>query len=97
MMSTKGGNFIHLELWGVNRKSIPTANSPPIDVFPAYDEQPGPGGAGAFEHRSAEPHEAQPPGDPHEAPGLAVDRSLCPGPVGIGRAEALLEREDHRR
>jgi hypothetical protein len=32
----------HLEFWGVKRKPHPTVNAPPIDVFPAYDEQPGP-------------------------------------------------------
>ena len=32
----------HLDLWDVKRKPRPTANAPPIDVFPAYDEQPGP-------------------------------------------------------
>jgi hypothetical protein len=32
----------HLGLWDVKRKPRPTANAPPIVVFPAYDEQPGP-------------------------------------------------------
>jgi hypothetical protein len=33
----------HLGLWEVKRKLPRTvANAPPIDVFPAYDEQPGP-------------------------------------------------------
>ncbi len=32
----------HLALWDVRRKPLPVANAPPIDVFPAYDEQPGP-------------------------------------------------------
>jgi hypothetical protein len=32
----------HLGLWDVKRKPRPVANGPPIDVFPAYDEQPGP-------------------------------------------------------
>jgi len=32
----------HLGLWDVKRKPRPVANAPPIDVFPAYDEQPGP-------------------------------------------------------
>jgi hypothetical protein len=32
----------HLGLWNVKRKPRPVANAPPIDVFPAYDEQPGP-------------------------------------------------------
>ena len=32
----------HLGLWDVKRKPQPVANAPPIDVFPAYDEQPGP-------------------------------------------------------
>ena len=32
----------HLGLWDVKRKPWPVANAPPIDVFPAYDEQPGP-------------------------------------------------------
>ncbi len=32
----------HLGLWAVKRKPQPVANAPPIDVFPAYDEQPGP-------------------------------------------------------
>ena len=38
----------HLDLWDVKRKPRPMANvyppleGPPIDVFPAYDEQPGP-------------------------------------------------------
>ena len=33
----------HLGLWDVKRKPKPVANAPPIDVFPAYNEQPGPG------------------------------------------------------
>ena len=32
----------HLGLWDVKRKPRPVANAPPTDVFPAYDEQPGP-------------------------------------------------------
>jgi hypothetical protein len=32
----------HLDLWDVKRKTRPTANAPPIDVFPAYYEQSGP-------------------------------------------------------
>jgi len=32
----------HLGLWDVKRKPRPVANAPPIDVFPAYNEQPGP-------------------------------------------------------
>ena len=32
----------HLGMWEVKRKPRPRANAPPIDVFPAYDEQPGP-------------------------------------------------------
>ena len=32
----------HLGLWDVKRKPRPVANGPPIDVFPAYDEQPRP-------------------------------------------------------
>ena len=32
----------HLGLWDVKRKPRPVANAPPIDIFPAYDEQPGP-------------------------------------------------------
>jgi len=32
----------HLGLWNVKRNPQPVANGPPIDVFPAYDEQPGP-------------------------------------------------------
>jgi len=32
----------HLDLWDVKPKLRPTANAPSIDVFPAYDEQPGP-------------------------------------------------------
>jgi len=35
--------LLHLGLWNVKRKPRPTANAPPVDVFPAYDEQPGPG------------------------------------------------------
>jgi hypothetical protein len=31
-----------LALWDVKRKPWPVANAPPIDVFPAYDEQPAP-------------------------------------------------------
>ncbi len=29
-------------LWDVKRKPRPVAHAPPIDVFPAYDGQPGP-------------------------------------------------------
>ena len=32
----------HLGLWDVKRKPQPVANAPPIDVFHAYDQQPGP-------------------------------------------------------
>jgi len=32
----------HLGLWDVKRKPRAVANAPPIDAFPAYDEQPGP-------------------------------------------------------
>ena len=32
----------HLGLWDIKRKPSPRANAPPIDVFPAYDDQPGP-------------------------------------------------------
>ncbi len=32
----------HLGLWDIKRKPRPVANAPPIDVFTAYDEQPGP-------------------------------------------------------
>jgi hypothetical protein len=32
----------HSGHWDVKRKPLPVANAPPIDVFPAYDEQPGP-------------------------------------------------------
>ncbi len=32
----------HLGLWDVKRKPRPVANAPPIDVFAACDEQPGP-------------------------------------------------------
>ncbi len=32
----------HLGLWDVKRKSRPTANAPPIDVFPIYGDQPEP-------------------------------------------------------
>jgi len=32
----------HLGLWDIKRKLRPVANAPSIDVFPAYDEQPGP-------------------------------------------------------
>ena len=32
----------HLGLWDVKRKPRPVANAPPIDVFHAYDQQPGP-------------------------------------------------------
>jgi hypothetical protein len=32
----------HLDLWDVKRKPSPCAHSPPMDVFPAYDKQPGP-------------------------------------------------------
>ena len=32
----------HLDLGEVKRKPHPMANAPPIDVFPAYYEQPGP-------------------------------------------------------
>ena len=35
--------FRYLGLWDVKRKLPRTvANAPPIDVFPAFDEQPGP-------------------------------------------------------
>jgi len=33
----------HLDLWWeIKRKPRPVANGPPGDLFPAYDEQPGP-------------------------------------------------------
>jgi len=32
----------HLDQWDVKRKPLAIANAPPIDVFPTYDEQPGP-------------------------------------------------------
>ncbi|MFH1878092.1 MAG: hypothetical protein ABH883_04735 [Candidatus Omnitrophota bacterium] len=32
----------HLGLWDVKRKPRPRANAPPIDVFPVYNERPGP-------------------------------------------------------
>ena len=32
----------HLDLWEIKRKPRPVANSPPGDLFPAYEEQPGP-------------------------------------------------------
>ncbi len=32
----------HLNLWEIKRKPRPIANAPPIGVFPAYNEQPGP-------------------------------------------------------
>ena len=32
----------HLGRWDMKSKPQPTANAPPIDVFPEYDEQPGP-------------------------------------------------------
>lgn len=32
----------HLGLWEIKRKPRPVANAPPIDIFPAYDQQPGP-------------------------------------------------------
>ena len=32
----------HLGLWVVKRKPRPVANSPPDDLFPTYDEHPGP-------------------------------------------------------
>jgi len=32
----------HLGLWDVKHKPRPVANAPPIDVFPTYDDQPGP-------------------------------------------------------
>ena len=32
----------HLGLCDIKRKLSPVANAPPIDVFPVYDEQPGP-------------------------------------------------------
>jgi len=31
----------HLSLWDVKRKPRPGANASPIEIFPAYDEQPG--------------------------------------------------------
>jgi len=33
----------HFGLWNVKRKPRPLANAPPINVFPAYDDSPGPG------------------------------------------------------
>ena len=32
----------HFGLWDIRRKPRPFANDPPIDVFPAYNQQPGP-------------------------------------------------------
>jgi len=32
----------YLDLWEIKRKPRPVANAPPGDLFPAYDEQPGP-------------------------------------------------------
>jgi hypothetical protein len=32
----------YLGLWDVKRMPRPVAKAPPIDVFPAHDEQPGP-------------------------------------------------------
>ena len=32
----------HLDLWVIKRKPQHVDNAPPIDVFPAYDEQPTP-------------------------------------------------------
>ncbi len=32
----------HLDLWGIKRKPMPVANAPPSDVFPVYDDLPGP-------------------------------------------------------
>ncbi|MFO7556951.1 MAG: hypothetical protein R6W88_17270 [Desulfobacterales bacterium] len=32
----------HLGLWDIKRNPQPFANVPPIDVFPAYNKQPGP-------------------------------------------------------
>jgi hypothetical protein len=32
----------HMGLWDVKSKPRPVANAPPNDVFPAYEEQPGP-------------------------------------------------------
>jgi len=34
--------LMHLGLWNVMRKPHPVANAPPIDVFPSYDDPPGP-------------------------------------------------------
>ena len=36
-------NLKHLNLWEIKRKPRPTANAPPIDGFPLYDEPPVPG------------------------------------------------------
>ena len=33
----------HLDLWHVGRQQRPVANAPPLDIFPAHEEQPGPG------------------------------------------------------
>jgi len=35
--------LMHLGLWQVKSKPQPVAHAPPAGVFPAYDEQPGPG------------------------------------------------------
>ena len=35
-------NLKHLSLWDIKRKPHPLANAPSSDVFPVYDEQPGP-------------------------------------------------------
>ena len=32
----------HVDLWHVGRKPRPVAHAPPIDIFPAYEEQSGP-------------------------------------------------------
>jgi hypothetical protein len=32
----------HLGLWETKREPRPVANAPPIDIFPAYDQQPAP-------------------------------------------------------
>jgi hypothetical protein len=35
-------NLKHLGLWEIKRKPQPVDNAPPIDVYPAYDQQPAP-------------------------------------------------------
>ena len=39
----------HLNRWDMKQKPRPTANAPPIDAFPVYDEQPGTGASTHWE------------------------------------------------